>query len=1500
MLSHLFHRRAPSNPTSPIPEHAPGWDAVAQREHPQQPPRDVSPRPDTRPRSPNSSKLPPTLPPITRVASSGSDHFFTPQNDAPPPSQDTRQVPARAGYSEENKAGFIGGVALQNYRKAAREPQQSQALQGPGDGMTMAGQVPGNQLSRSKPPPPPINTGVAALPAAQGNKHTKSSWFSTPTDLQGSGGGGKRPAGTRLISEPAFVPASEPQKGRKGLPFLKNPMSSLLMRRKTAHSAVETQPLAPTYDPRIKGTRVHDFSAPRPKKTLSGDAVSTTKQEGVSPISKLADGGEAGRPSFTGGPTVYSPAEPAQGAADVLKYSQNCDPQLGPEARRMSSSTVRPGDSVSLAPPGDASSLRTSSSGASGKTRVATRPSTTSTSIRTTASRQLSKSNMSRGNSVASAVPKHMKSTSSRFSFDMIGAAEEERVLEERHRQREQDKKTSDGPSDSRFDELDEDYDYDAMMDDGGLEEEIPGVNVDYDDYDGYDDYGEADPEADLDDPDNDQENFAGFTFQRSNPVSALASPHTPAMLATPRDAAGQRYRLCHDQGHYPHHRVSHGAATQIAAASGKFARSASPEALAASEDTALNELDGYEDAEDNGYIDDYADDLGDGFDDFDFDDEAIIAEANASALANDSDGFYGQEFGFYSAPLAHQSHGNSHHQPAATTTTATSSSGVLTSENLFQYANGGFFGSSTASIDRSGSGRVVREPNLTPITERSEYSNRNSVMSFTLPPAISSERNSMVSPPLAQLALLAADADADDPNMQIAALMKRRRAWGGSQPSLVSSREGSPRSERASLPPLDGGGSPYGTVPAHLAGHVRVNSNLSLLSSSEVAEDSGRHTPGSGMVSPVPPGLASGMASLRGQGLAQGIVLPPRPGSAGAVVNGSGSGGGGSGTDGMTVPPLPQRPHSLFLPPQSPLSVLSPTAQPMPVSGPVPVGGSACSPVLEGEEVDGEGVAVGGAIYSAGGYMLAPALPLRAGNGGDAAELSLQQQQQQQQGFPRQQGVQHVRKGSAESVSYHVEKEDGGTLRFISSSTNPQPTHKAGTKEMWSGGGFPSIGGFGGLNRCRGCDHPRPAYTGGYSSVRSNLGTMLTHSKYIGCEVCTILSDGILKFLEDNSCGVTRDDVNDVHLDFNLAATRRSIEVVLLQTPVKLTFYASEITPWLADNMPDLPVGKEIPSTTASEETLAWAVRELDHCRQNHEACNSFPPAPLPSRVLDLRADGESGVRLYVSQGETSPYVALSHCWGPRPFLRTLTGSLDEHKAEIAWSRLPRNFQDAIEFTRKLGIRYLWIDSLCIIQDDIEDWRYEAAQMGSVYRNATLVISAAKSESAYGGLYAEMPEKHRTYTVTFTPGQDDDDDDDDDDRSTSHCNSDDETNNITTTTTTNNSNPPKPKPPPEQIHFRVSLSHPHRLLSHHHAPTSSLPIFTRGWILQERFLSPRILHFGPEELSLECLTTTTCQCTPPTLPRLPHRPSASPSPTLRPGPGFTLHVGPPRPAPHQ
>ncbi|PHH53830.1 hypothetical protein CFIMG_008112RA00001 [Ceratocystis fimbriata CBS 114723] len=182
-------------------------------------------------------------------------------------------------------------------------------------------------------------------------------------------------------------------------------------------------------------------------------------------------------------------------------------------------------------------------------------------------------------------------------------------------------------------------------------------------------------------------------------------------------------------------------------------------------------------------------DDMDDYFDLDQADDSKIIEEANAEALANDYDGWYGQEFGFYSAPL------NQAHQ--------------LNSAVKYEYSNGGFFGpAGMSTISRSDSGRVaVREPNLTPITERSEYSNRNSIMSL---PGITLPTSAITSPGLSQLAMIADNEE----SMSMSTLLRlRSRAWGGG--SQASSNHGSPRSERA-----DGASSP-------LASFVGVSSGL-------------------------------------------------------------------------------------------------------------------------------------------------------------------------------------------------------------------------------------------------------------------------------------------------------------------------------------------------------------------------------------------------------------------------------------------------------------------------------------------------------------------------------------------------------------------------------------------------------------------------------------------------------------------------------------------------
>lgn len=158
---------------------------------------------------------------------------------------------------------------------------------------------------------------------------------------------------------------------------------------------------------------------------------------------------------------------------------------------------------------------------------------------------------------------------------------------------------------------------------------------------------------------------------------------------------------------------------------------------------------------------------------------------------------------------------------------------------------------------------------------------------------------------------------------------------------------------------------------------------------------------------------------------------------------------------------------------------------------------------------------------------------------------------------------------------------------------------------------------------------------------------------------------------------------------------------------------------------------------------------RWLDDCTTTHECClPNIPPPRLPTRVLDLRGgfpDHDSVKLVQTSNGSTGAYCALSHCWGPKDKqpIKTLQSNLNKHISGISLSSLPRTFREAVILTRGLGIDYLWIDSLCIIQDSEADWRSEAASMGTLYQRATLVIVAAGSHDSSGGLFTcERPQK--------------------------------------------------------------------------------------------------------------------------------------------------------------
>ncbi|TGO07775.1 hypothetical protein BTUL_0247g00010 [Botrytis tulipae] len=130
-----------------------------------------------------------------------------------------------------------------------------------------------------------------------------------------------------------------------------------------------------------------------------------------------------------------------------------------------------------------------------------------------------------------------------------------------------------------------------------------------------------------------------------------------------------------------------------------------------------------------------------------------------------------------------------------------------------------------------------------------------------------------------------------------------------------------------------------------------------------------------------------------------------------------------------------------------------------------------------------------------------------------------------------------------------------------------------------------------------------------------------------------------------------------------------------------------------------------------------------------------------LPRRLIDVEEFFITGkVRLVESRSiervdmTKIKYATLSHCWGPiaSRVTRTTSHNYDEHMEEIIISKLPQIFQDVILLTGGLDMQYIWIDSLCIVQDDPSDWQQQSAMMADIYAGSLLNISAAHGSDSH------------------------------------------------------------------------------------------------------------------------------------------------------------------------
>ncbi|KAI1492177.1 heterokaryon incompatibility protein-domain-containing protein [Biscogniauxia mediterranea] len=355
------------------------------------------------------------------------------------------------------------------------------------------------------------------------------------------------------------------------------------------------------------------------------------------------------------------------------------------------------------------------------------------------------------------------------------------------------------------------------------------------------------------------------------------------------------------------------------------------------------------------------------------------------------------------------------------------------------------------------------------------------------------------------------------------------------------------------------------------------------------------------------------------------------------------------------------------------------------------------------------------------------------------------------------------------------------------------------------------------------------------------------------GCVFCVKLHPHVLKTTSEMERSALQDRAGQtrawywwsIRRSAKIRETRQ--HVVIAFRPVDSSTALPDITFYLlpeeeeeghsgAHGIPRSQLGGRTDSRSSWVQIRKW----VNDCDAHHVKCartsksNDF----MPTRVLDVGHFNSSWppqrVRVVDTQAEQvySPYMTLSHSWGKdKSFAELKQGNLDEYRVRgVPWSEICRNknLEHAVRVARRLGIRYLWMDSLCIIQDeaDKKDWHAEAPLMHLVYRNSYCNIAAADSGDCNGGLFRDR-EEHLDLIVPsrYVPSEGD---------------------------------------------KTLFQNHKWQIVSGElwRGDLLQSVLYSRGWIFQERMLSQRILHFSSTQIFWDCSTISACEVFPAGLPQ--------------------------------